>query len=300
MNVIECKGLSKIYGGKKALDEISFSIEENKITGLIGRNGAGKTTLLKIITGLIKETSGDVHVFAEKPFNSLKVSANTIFIDDNMVYPSSLNLADILQSASMFYPNWDMDLAERLFNYFSLHPRLRYQNLSKGMKSTFNMIVGLSARCPLTIFDEPTSGMDHAVRQDFYRAILKDYIDYPRTIVLSSHLLGEIENILENILLVKDGKNLLYMSVEDLKEFAIGIKGNAEIVAELVKNKELIHQKNIGVNSSFTVVKNDFTEADRQKARLNGLELTKVPTDELCVYLTSRSKGGIDDVFSRG
>ncbi|MGO4886675.1 ABC transporter ATP-binding protein [Anaerobacillus sp. MEB173] len=205
--MIECNELTKTYGGKKALNNLSFMIEENKITGIIGRNGAGKTTLLKIIAGFLRETSGEIKVFSEKPFNSLTVSANMIFVDDQMSLPTTLSLQEILEVAATFYKNWDMELAQRLFDYFSFHRDQRHSSLSKGMKSTFNMILGLSARCPLTIFDEPTTGMDAAVRADFYRALLKDYIAYPRTILISSHHLDEIEDLLEDVLLIKEGEN---------------------------------------------------------------------------------------------
>jgi ABC-2 type transport system ATP-binding protein len=183
MDVISCEGLTKTFGRVKAVSELSFTIEENRITGLIGPNGAGKTTLLKIIAGYMRASSGQITVFSENPFNSLKVSSNMIFIDENMKFAPSFSLSEIMLAASSFYKNWDMELAKGLFDYFSLDPKQQHHNLSKGMKSTFNMIIGLAARCPLTIFDEPTSGMDAGVRKDFYRAMLKDYLQKPRNII---------------------------------------------------------------------------------------------------------------------
>ncbi|MGM0876248.1 MAG: ABC transporter ATP-binding protein [Bacillota bacterium] len=300
MNVVVCNEVSKVYGQKKALNQLSFTIEENKITGLIGRNGAGKTTLLKVIAGFIHESSGEVQVFSEKPFNNLKVSSNRIYIDDHMDFINSLTLKDILQSASTFYTKWDKELANRLFDYFSFHPEQRHNNLSKGMKSTFNMIIGLSARCPLTIFDEPTTGMDSSVRKDFYRALLKDYLDHPRTIILSSHLLNEIEDLLEDVLLIKDGKKRLHMSVADLKEYAIGLNGQEDTVKQIVRNREILHEKRIGLDSVYVVVKNNLTDLEREHASFRGVDIKSVASDDLCTYLTSKTNGGIDDVFNRG
>ena len=130
-----------------------------------------------------------------------------------------------------------------LFDYFSFHQDQQYNDLSKGMKSTFNMIVGLSARCALTMFDEPTTGMDAAVRKDFYRALLKEYIAYPRTIILSSHHLNEIEDLLEDILLLKNGKEHLHMPIAELRTWAIGIEGLTANVNEWIGNREVIHVK---------------------------------------------------------
>ena len=300
MSVIDCNGLTKVYGGTKALNNLSFKIEENKITGLIGRNGAGKTTLLKIIAGLLKETAGELKVFSEKPFNSLQVSANVIFLHDQMNLPTALNLKELLETAASFYPNWDRELADRLFDYFSLNPLQYYNGLSKGMKSTFNMILGLSARVPLTMLDEPTTGMDAAVRKDFYRALLKEYIAYPRTIIISSHHLNEIEDLLEDILLVNEGKEILYMPVADLKEWAIGIQGKTTVINEWTQNTEVIYTKSIGIDQSYVVVRNHFSETERQRARNAGIDITPVTSSDLCVYLTSKTKGGIDDVFNKG
>ena len=193
MTVIECKHVWKSYGGKHALNNINFAIEENKITGVIGRNGAGKTTMLKILAGFSKETSGEVKVFGEKPFNSLLVSANSMMIDHDMNLPAMM-LYEIIEEMNRFYPNFDRAHAFRLLDYFSLDKNQFIQNLSKGMKSTFHSILGLSARCALTIFDEPTIGMDASVRKDFYRALIKEFIAFPRTILISSHHLEEIED----------------------------------------------------------------------------------------------------------
>ena len=145
-----------------------------------------------------------------------------------MALPATLNLSETLDAARRFYPNWDHRLALRLFDYFSLNPRQLHKNLSKGMKSTFNMIVGLSARCALTIFDEPTVGMDAAVRKDFYRALLQDYLQHPRTIIFSSHLLKEIEDILEEVLLLREGQKRLHLPADQLREYAVGLRGEED------------------------------------------------------------------------
>lgn len=295
--VIQCEKLTKTYGNMHALQNVSLAIEGKKITGLIGRNGAGKTTLLKIIAGLYRNSSGHIEVFGKQPFNDLDVSANSIFVSDEMSYPMTLNLEEILEQASQFYGNWDAQLAKRLFDYFSFHPRQHYQNLSKGMKSTFNMIVGLASRCELTIFDEPTTGMDAAVRTDFYRALLKDYLAHPRSFILSSHHLDEIEHLLEDVLLLKEGTTLLHVPMSDLKEWAVGIQGEEELVNEWIENRDVIYTEQLGTGQLYAVVKNHATSSDLYRAKLEGLELSPVSPSDLCVYLTSKHKGGIDDVF---
>ncbi|MGM0903168.1 MAG: ATP-binding cassette domain-containing protein [Bacillota bacterium] len=298
MKVIECSELTKSYTRNKVLNHLSFSIEENTITGLIGRNGAGKTTLLKIIAGFIKNTSGEVKVFSERPFNSLNVSVNSIFVDDQMSFPPALQLGELLEEAGRFYPNWDANLARRLFGYFGFDAKGYHNRLSKGKTSTFNMIIGLASRCPLTIFDEPTTGMDEAVRKDFYRALLKDYIAHPRTIIISSHHVDEIEDILENVLLINKGSKILHLPIADLKEWAIGIKGNTETVLKLMSKTDILYKNEVGMNTMYAVVKRDSLGGIEEQAYLAGLEVTPVRSSDLFVYLTTEAKGGIDDVFN--
>ncbi|TDL31466.1 ABC transporter ATP-binding protein [Jeotgalibacillus sp. S-D1] len=297
MNVIESSNLVKSFGQKAVLTDLSFSIKENTITGIIGRNGAGKTTLLKILAGFIHKNSGEVKVFGDQPFNSLLVSANSIYIDEYIFYPQSMTLEDILKQNKRFYKKWDDTLAYRLFNYFSFDPNQLHSSLSKGQKNTFNAIVGLSSRCSLTMFDEPTTGMDASVRKDFYRALLKDYLAYPRTILLSSHHLDEIDDLLEEVLLIKDGQKHLQLPVEELKEYAMSVQGFKEEVEQWTQNQQLIFRKEVSGNAAFAVIRNTFTKADKENARKLGLQFSKVNASDLCVYLTTPQEGGIDDVF---
>jgi ABC-2 type transport system ATP-binding protein len=299
MDVISCEGLTKTFGRVKAVSELSFTIEENRITGLIGPNGAGKTTLLKIIAGYMRASSGQITVFSENPFNSLKVSSNMIFIDENMKFAPSFSLSEIMLAASSFYKNWDMELAKGLFDYFSLDPKQQHHNLSKGMKSTFNMIIGLAARCPLTIFDEPTSGMDAGVRKDFYRAMLKDYLQKPRNIIFSSHLLNEVEDVLEDILLLQEGQKRLHLLSSDLKEFVVALRGKKEVISDLTAGQEIFYQKSVGKDHCYTVIRRDAADGISKKSSTAGIEVLPVKADDLCVYLTTRNRGGIDDVFDR-
>lgn len=298
MSVIACTDLCKSYGKFQALKEMTFTIEENKITGIIGRSGAGKTTLLKVIAGYLKPSAGEIRVMGENPFNSLKVSSRMIFVDEAMAFPNSLNLSEIMEVASSFYPNWDSRLAKGLLAYFSLNPRLKHRQLSKGKASTFHMILGLCAHCELTIFDEPTLGMDVSVRKDFYKALLKDYIACPRTILLSSHLLNEIEDILEDILLIHHGRLRLQMPTADMKSVAIGLQGERNAVFERIQNRKIYHQENKGKNGVYAVVLREFSDETLQSFRVSGIDISPVSASDLCIYLTAKTKGGIDDVFT--
>ncbi len=292
--IIQCHQLEKKYTFTTAINQVSMEIAPKTITGIIGRNGAGKTTLLKMIAGFWRQTSGEIKVFGENPFHSLKVSANSIFIDDQMVFPETLTLQEILEEAGKFYPLWDATFASRLFHYFNLNGRQLHQRLSKGQKSTFNMIVGLASRAPLTIFDEPTTGMDSAVRKDFYRALLKDYLAHPRTIILSSHHLEEIDDLLENIMLIDSGKIILHESMDTIREYAVELIGDEARLKKWARDKEVLYEEKVGIDQLKIVVKNEFTDKELGET---GFGVANVSANDVSVYLTNKTKGGIDDVF---
>lgn len=291
MTVIDCQDLRKKYKRVAALDGITFQVKGQKITGLIGRNGAGKTTLLKILAGFIRENSGDVKVFSNKPFNNLRISANSILVDDQMSFPDSLTLADILDVAPDFYKRWDKELAANLFRYFRLNPKQLHSRLSKGNKATFNMIFGLSTRCELTMFDEPTNGMDEAVRSDFYRALLKDYIGHPRSILISSHHLAEMEHLLEDILLIDKGKVVFHQTLEEVKDHAVALQGPTHLVEKLAIGKEILHTKQLDSQRKYVVIRKE------SMPQIEGVTIYPVSASDVCMYVTSDRKGGIDDVF---
>jgi len=297
MTVIICDNVTKTFGGEKAVANVSLQIEENTITGVIGRNGAGKTTLLQMIAGLKRPRSGKVKVFDQQPFNSLFVSNNCIFVDDEMSFPSVMNLTDIIHTASSFYPNWDQQIASRLLDYFSFDLAKRHSDLSKGKVSTFHGIIGLASRSPLTIFDEPTTGMDESARRDFYRALLKDYLEVPRTILISSHHLSEVEDLLENLLLIDKGRVRLHKPIDEIKQYALKITGDVTIIDKLVRDKQVLHVESPTPNQKMVVIVNDSREFAAWD--MNDIQVTFATPGEVCVYLTKQQIGGIDDVYRR-
>ncbi|WP_017186984.1 ATP-binding cassette domain-containing protein [Alkalibacillus haloalkaliphilus] len=299
MGVITSRQLIKSYRSSIAVNQLTVQFNEGVITGLIGRNGAGKTTLLKMIAGLVKKSGGELSVFGDDPFNSLKVSANSIFVNDQMPFPVEYRVRDVLKEFERFYPNWENDLAERLTRHFSIDFDAQPINFSKGKRSTFNAIVGLAAHAPLTIFDEPTTGMDYSARQDFYRALLKDYMDYPRTIIVSSHLLNELENVLEDIVLIHDGQLYFHETVTSLKEFAVGLTGDSSELSSVTSKYEVLHKKDVGLNQQYVVIENQLDEKVEEYLKKMGVQITPVSPADVCVYVTNRENGGIDDVFNR-
>lgn len=294
MTEIVCNQVEKRFRNKKALNKLSCSIEGGKIIGLIGRNGAGKSTWLKLLAGHLKPTDGEIHIFGEKPFNNLKIASNLILIEDTMTFSPFLNLGELFEMAGDFYPDWQGDLAARLLDYANIPLNSFHHNLSKGQASTFNLIYGLAARCAITLLDEPMNGMDEGIRTDMYRAILKEYIAYPRTILISSHHLPEVEHLLEEIMLIDNGEVVLHLPLEDVKEMLVHLKGEVNEIKEVTDYRDVLFEKQDAFYYEVIIERNKLN-----KSYLNqtNVQMQSVSASEVCKLLTNKSKGGIDDVF---
>lgn len=285
--VIEVHRLTKNYPSTTALDDVSFTIEQNTIYGLLGRNGAGKTTIMSILTAQNFATSGDVRVFGEEPYENARVLSRMCFVRESQKYPDDATPAHALKIAALFFPNWDADFAARLAEEFQLPLTRRIKKLSRGQLSAVGVIIGLASRAEITFFDEPYLGLDAVARQIFYDRLLEDYTEHPRTIVLSSHLIDEVSNLIERVLLVDRGRILLDESTEDLRDRATTVVGDAETVERFLAGRDVIHRDSLGRVVSATVL-GRLSDAERRELIDAGLDLAAVPLQQLIVRLTLR------------
>ncbi|MFC7574563.1 ABC transporter ATP-binding protein [Klenkia terrae] len=205
------------FRGQTAVDGVTATLQEDCITGLLGRNGAGKTTLMQLLTGHRVPTSGRVRVFGADPYENDAALSRICFVKESQRYPDHFRVCDVLSSAAMLFPGWDDDVARDLVAEFDLPRRRAVKKLSRGMTSMVGIVVGLASRAPLTFFDEPYLGLDAVARQQFYDRLIADYAEQPRTIVLSTHLIEEIGDLLEHVLLIDHGRVLLDEDAETLR-----------------------------------------------------------------------------------
>jgi len=288
-NVVMAVNLSKHFGKAHALDDMSVNIAENSITGLIGRNGSGKTTLMKILAGLLDKTSGEVYVFDEEPMDNIQVLNKLVYTYHDVAYDPGLRLSALLYAYKTMFSNFDSEFANKLMNYFELSGKMKYKSLSQGMKSIFNFLCALSCRAPLTMLDEPVLGMDVTVRKSAYEILLRDFTEHPRTFIISSHLLSELEGVLSDILLVEQGKVVLNAPIDDVRQSAYRIDGISAVVEQYVSGKNIIAKKESELNC-FAVIYEPLTEPAAQVATAQGLTISPVRAEDLCVYLTRQNK----------
>lgn len=215
---VSARNVSKFYGSVRAVDDVSFEIEKGKITGLIGPNGAGKTTLLKAVLGLT-DCQGSLSVLGLDPFRQRKeLMQNICFIADVAVLPRWIRVTQLLDFIEAVHPRFSRSRAEELLSRTKVRPDAKVRELSKGMVTQFHLSIITAIDAKLLVLDEPTLGLDIIFRKEFYGNLLNDYFDGERTILITTHQVEEIENLLTDIMFINDGKIILDASMEDLPE----------------------------------------------------------------------------------
>lgn len=284
------EGVTKVFDKTIAINNISLEIEENRIYGLLGRNGAGKTTLLKLLANQIQPTEGVIRKGNEELNNSDILTQEVCLAREtiNMLSIRSSSVKEILDIASRVYPYWDDEYSEELINRFSLDIRQKHIRLSRGMQTMVGIIIGLASRAPLTLFDEPYVGLDPVTRETFYESLLVDYEENKRTIIISSHLMSELENLFERVLIIDKGSLLLNEEMETIREKARVISGDRERVEDLLKDKKVIYRQYIGRLANYTVFDN-FTEDELSDFKRLNINYSPINLQKLFVNL---SRGG--------
>ncbi|MFT4282181.1 ABC transporter ATP-binding protein [Microbacterium sp.] len=283
--VIEVTDLTKRYRDTLALDRVSFAIEENTIYGLLGRNGAGKTSVMSILTAQNSPTSGTVRVFGENPYENAKVLRRVCFVRESQKYPDDATPRHAFRMASLFFPRWDQALADRLVDDFELPLKKTIKKLSRGQLSAVGVIIGLASRAEVTFFDEPYLGLDAVARQLFYDRLLEDYAQHPRTIILSSHLIDEVANLLERVIVIDRGRIVMDEDTDAVRDRAANIVGDSAAVEAFVGGREVLHRESLGRVSSVTVI-GELTSADRSRLAEAGLDVAPVSLQQLIVRTT--------------
>lgn len=286
--VIEVQHLTKRYRETVAVDDVSFTIEKDTIYGLLGRNGAGKTTLMSLLTAQNFATSGDVRVFGMHPYENAKVLSRMCFVRESQKYPDDALPRHAFASARLFFPNWDQGLADRLVDEFQLPMKRRIKKLSRGQLSAVGVVIGLAARAEITFFDEPYLGLDAVARQIFYDRLLEDYAEHPRTVILSSHLIDEVSNLIERVLVIDKGRIVMNESTDAVRDRAATIVGETAAVEAFAAGREVIHRESLGRVSSVTVL-GALTPDERASLAAQGLEAGAVSLQQLIVRLTQHA-----------
>jgi len=218
-SVISVSELTRRFGATTALDSVSVSLPRGAVYGLVGANGAGKTTLIRHILGLLRAESGSVRVFGLDPVaDPVAVLSRIGYLSEENDLPGWMRVDELIRYTNAFYPRWDDAYAEELRRAFALDPAAKIKDLSRGQKARMGLLIALAHRPELLVLDEPSSGLDPIVRRDILGAVIRTIADEGRTVLFSSHLLDEVEEVADHVTMIASGRIVLSAPLADIKE----------------------------------------------------------------------------------
>lgn len=281
--MIELVKVTKKYGGTKAADDISLSIKKPGIYCLLGRNGSGKTTFMKLISGNISPTCGEISV------NGIRVS--TLDMPENVRYIEvaktqfNMCVSELLKMADGLDPDFDLDFANRMAEKFKLDKKKKYNSLSFGMKTMVTTIITLASNSDVVMLDEPVLGFDAIMRKEFYELLQISFENHPRIMIISTHLIDEIENTASDVIMIDNGKILLYEDINTVIEKAYKVTGQTEAVKAAVNGLNVIAVDEIGKFSVAYIF-------DAKRASGGAVEVSSVSLGDLFIKMV----GGEENV----
>jgi ABC-2 type transport system ATP-binding protein len=290
MSLIDIKDITHYYGKKCVLDKININIEKNKIYGLLGKNGAGKTTLLNLLNNRVFPTAGLITVDGENVIENDNVLGKIFYMSETDMYPESMKIKNTFKWTKEFYSKFDINYAYDLSKKFELDINKKNKELSTGYRTISKIIAALAANTNIIVFDEPVLGLDANYREMFYKELLQNYINKPKTIILSTHIIDEVADIIERVIILNNKNIVIDEDLDNLLASAYCVSGPVEKVDEYIAYKNCINTEKI---SSFksAVIYEKISDKDKLNAKGRGLDVHKVDLQKLFVYLTNQ--GGL-------
>lgn len=282
---IQIKNITKLYKNTIALNNVSLNFEFGKIYGLLGRNGAGKSTLINIIANRKFPNDGEVFIDNLKARENMQISDLLFCATTDDLYPKSHKVKNIFKWTNTFYDSFDLDKSFDLAKKFNLNINKSFTQLSKGYQTIMKLIIGLSLNLPYMIYDEPVLGLDANHRELFYSLLLKDFQENEKTIIIATHLIEEIANMIEEVIIIDDGKIILEKNSQQLSELGYSVSGLKEDVDKYCLNKKVLGFDEIG-NLKIAYVMEPKTDID---PNLN-LTISKLNLQKLFVKLTDKGE----------
>ena len=213
--LLNIKSLTKSFGGKTALKDVSFELDRGRIVGLLGPNGSGKTTLIKLINGLLSPDAGKIYINGSQPGTYTKSLVS--YLPDRMYFADWMRVKDLIKMLEDFYSDFSREKALKMLHGLAIEEKDRIKNMSKGTKEKVQLILVMSRRAKLYLLDEPIGGVDPAARDYILKTIVSNYAE-DSTVIISTHLISDIEPVLDEVIFLQNGRVVLQSGADDLRE----------------------------------------------------------------------------------
>lgn len=273
---------------KVALRNLNLKLHKNEMIGLIGANGSGKTTFFKLCNGALEPTRGKLEILGGDAVGDIRLKEEVIY--SMHALPVDGWKADkILQSYYETYPHFDLEFARKSLELFDIPVKKKIITFSQGMKSIFHFICAIATRCEVTMLDEPFIGIDIEKRRIAYEILLRDYMENPRTFIISSHNLSELEAVLSEMVLIDHGNLIFYEEMDTVREMLFRADGIDGQIADFEKNEKTVYVSK-GELGCFLIGRGSVESEFAKKVKEAGLSISAVAPEDVCIYLTSQGR----------
>lgn len=284
MEALTIDKVTKRFGRQQVLNDVSFTIQPGKIYGLLGRNGAGKSTLLNIITNRIFPSAGKVTLGGVDVNNNDRALGQIFLASEANLYPKRTTVRQMFDLANGAYGEFDYKNAERQLSDFGFEPSAQLSNLSTGQQTLAKLVVALNVNANYILLDEPALGLDANHRDQFYRELLKTYEERPRTFILSTHLIEEVQQVVEHVVIINNHRVIEDADVQSMFDRAYAISGPADLVDQYVTGLRVLATEDLGkVRTAYV-----FDHLDDQRVVPDQVKIAHYDLQHLFIYLTNR------------
>ena len=288
--LLRAQGISRRFRATQALSDLSLTIPVGEIVGLLGRNGAGKSTLLRIVGGMLKPNAGEVTLDGEAVYNHARALGKLCMIGDTPDFGHLGKVGELFFVCKGLFPAWDEPYAKELIGRFELPMNKKMKTFSRGMQTALMLCVGLASGAELTVFDEPSLGLDAVMRERFYDLLLEEKHRHPnRTFLLSTHLIDEVARVLDSAVLIDVGHLLCAGTVSELQQGYLSVSGAPDAVGELTAGLTALKEEEL----AGTLVRHVKLESQADFDRITGdsrVRTAPVSLQRLFVYLTEEKE----------
>lgn len=282
MSELIAAGITKRYGKKTILDDLSVKFEQGHSYGLLGRNGAGKSTLINIIMQRCKREDGAITLDGQVIDNNDRLMSRLFCMNDSTLYPLNFRVRTVFSITDSMYENFDMDYAENLAEIFGLDLKKRLKQLSTGYNTIYKVILALASNADFVFLDEPVLGIDVNQRELFYKTLARKMSEEKTCFIISTHIIEELQHLIDRTLILHEGKILLDGDTETIMSSYAAVSGKADAVDEFTAYRKVICTESMGVFKKAVFETENFTEDDVP----DGLSLDTVNLQQIFYYMT--------------
>ena len=287
MSKIEVKHLAKRFKFSKQplLSEVNFTLDENEIYGLFGENGAGKSTLMSMISDYNRPSAGEVLYDGENVHENDVALSEIYYMNQDNMYPKKDKVRQIFSFVESMYEDYDVELQDKLVKEFKLDANQKLNKLSTGYQSIVKIIISLCVPCKFVLLDEPTLGLDARNREVFQRNLIETYSENPRTFVISTHIIDEIDRIISDVILLQDGVIKMNENLEDIASKSYSISGPAEDVDAYLQGIRVLEEEKLGRYKTV-----HFMDQLPQREVPASVDIEQMKLQKLLVYIMDRGE----------